>query len=355
MTHHLKLTILLLTALFTGCTHNSEPCSRDIILARLQEAANTKTALFGHQDDLCYGHSWNEDPGRSDIKDLCGDYPAVVGFDLGGIELGNNANLDGVSFDLMRARAEEHSRRGGIITFSWHPRNPYTKGDAWDVSSDQVVASILEGGECHSEFMTWLKRAADFLESVKDADGQPVAAIFRPWHENTGSWFWWGEGLCTKEEYQALWDLTYDYMVKQRGLNNLIWAYSPGGGADRNKYMERYPGDGIIDILGLDAYQYAGSALYQTLLRASFDFMEGLATEHGKLLALTEFGYEGIPEADWWTATLAPVIQEYHISYMLAWRNAHDKPSHFYVPFAGSVSADDFKAFHDNCPSSFVK
>ena len=109
----------------------------------------------------------------------------MVGFDLGGIELGNEANLDGVPFGLMRKAALTHLERGGIVTFSWHPRNPLTGGDAWDISSDQVVRSILPGGEKHAEFTLWLKRAADFIQSL----GPGAAVIFRPWHENIGSWF----------------------------------------------------------------------------------------------------------------------------------------------------------------------
>ena len=85
----------------------------------------------------------------------------VLGFDLGGIELGQAKNLDGVPFGLMRKAAQKHVERGGIVTFSWHPRNPLTGGDAWDVSSDQVVKSVLRDGEKSGEFKLWLRRAAD--------------------------------------------------------------------------------------------------------------------------------------------------------------------------------------------------
>ena len=143
--------------------------------------------MFGHQDDLMYGHSWKIDDDadmfvQSDVKASCGKYPAVYGMDLGGIEMGWPANLDKNYFDNMRKSAIAHHERGGITTFSWHPRNPLTGGDAWDVTSDQVVASILPGGEKHELFMGWLANAADFMESIKTADGQPIPLIFRPWH-----------------------------------------------------------------------------------------------------------------------------------------------------------------------------
>ena len=185
-------------------------------------AAKPGKIQYGHQDDLVYGHSWvvtdleNDPLERSDVRDVAEKYPAIVGFDLGGIELGNACNLDGVPFDLMRRAALKHVERGGTVTFSWHPRNPFTGGDAWDISSSEVVRSVLPGGAKHDEFMVWLQRAGDFLASL---DGAP--AIFRPWHENIGSWFWWGGRLCTADEYVALFWMTHDYLVKERGLTNL--------------------------------------------------------------------------------------------------------------------------------------
>ena len=209
----------------------------------------------------------------------------VVGFDLGDIEHADSLhNIDGVSFDFMRKAAEAHVARGGLVTFSWHPDNLFTGGDAWDISSDSVVVSILPGGKHHEEFMGWLKRAADFLESIKDPQGNPIKAIYRPWHEHMARWFWWGAPHCTKEQYIALWKLNYDYFVKERGLTNLVWAFSPNGDVDKEGYMERYPGDDMVDILGLDAYQKDGMevAAVQALLKDRLAYMKELAAEHGK-------------------------------------------------------------------------
>ena len=55
--------------------------------------------MFGHQDDLAYGVGWKYEPGRSDIKDVTGDYPAVYGFELGRLEMDQPVNLDSVPFD----------------------------------------------------------------------------------------------------------------------------------------------------------------------------------------------------------------------------------------------------------------
>ena len=62
----------------------------------LRDSSN-KGILFGHQDDLAYGVNWQSESGRSDIKEVCGQYPAVFGWDIGGI--GQDQNLDGLNFD----------------------------------------------------------------------------------------------------------------------------------------------------------------------------------------------------------------------------------------------------------------
>lgn len=344
------LSILAFAAAMSSCGGaEAVKTPAEILKDRISGMIADGQTMFGHQDDLMYGHTWRTDGGdftRSDVREVCGFYPAVYGLDLGGIELANETNLDKNPFSQMRASAVAHHERGGIVTFSWHPRNPLTGGDAWDVSSDKVVASILEGGEKHACFIGWLSNAADFLESLKTAGGELIPVIFRPWHEHTGSWFWWGRGLCTPEEYKALWKMTWEYMTVERGLDNLVWSFSPGsGGLTEDIFMERWPGDEMVDMIGTDCYHYGSPEEYTAELRNALDILVKFGAEHGKTIALTETGCEGIPDAEWWTGTLAPAIKGYPLSYVLTWRNAPDMPGHFYAPFPGQASAEDFKAF----------
>ena len=347
----MKIMILLAVAALTACGNGITPA--DELKARLAGTAAEGKILFGHQDALLYGHSWRAENGdaldRSDIRDVCGRHPAVLGLDLGGIEIQDAENLDGNPFDMMKEAAVRHHERGGIVTFSWHPRNPLTGGDSWDVSSAEVVASVLEGGEKHEMFMGWLSACADFLGSLKDAEGNLIPVIFRPWHEHTGSWFWWGRDLCTTEQYVGLWEMTYRYMALERGLDNLVWAYSPGAGPDAAGYMERYPGDDVVDLLGLDCYQYGeapqSNGTYSAQLKETLAFMTELGKEHGKPIALTETGFEGIPYEKWWTEVLYPAVKDYPLSYVLVWRNAWDMAGHFYGPWKGSLSEADFLDF----------
>jgi len=194
----------------TGRTQRTEN-----LLASLKRTA-AEGYMFGHQDSPMYGIGWVGDSARSDVKSVCNDYPAVMGFDLGHIELGDSVNLDGVPFNKMRQQIIEQYDRGGVVTISWHLNNPLTGGTAWvkpdsiTAQERQTVASVLEGGKMHDKMLGWIDSVAVFLNSLVTPYGVKVPVIFRPWHEHNGSWFWWGQDLCTTEQYKALWQMTVD-------------------------------------------------------------------------------------------------------------------------------------------------
>lgn len=68
--------------------------------------------LVGHQDALAYGMYWKVDEFRTDINDVCGDFPAIFGWNLR--HIGDTTNIDGVPFDRMRDWAINAYERGGI-------------------------------------------------------------------------------------------------------------------------------------------------------------------------------------------------------------------------------------------------
>ena len=76
-----------------------------------------------------------------------------------------------------------------------------------------------------------------------------MALLWRPLHEASGKWFWWGAKGAAP--CKALWNLMYDRMVNHHGLTNLIWVWNSDG-AD----YEWYPGDDKVDILARDFYYY---------------------------------------------------------------------------------------------------
>ena len=317
-------------------------------LYRHLKALPQKGFLFGHQDDLAYGVGWKYVPGRSDVKEVTGDYPGLYGWELGRIELDHLVNLDSVPFDKMREMIQLAYRRGGVITISWHLNNPLTGGTAWQPAPG-TVASILPGGEKNALYKSWLDKVALFLQSLKGDHGESIPVVLRLFHELNGSWFWWGANHCTSDELQKLWRFTVSYLRDEKQLHNLLYAYNTDNFATAAAWLERYPGDEWVDIAGFDTYQRKSNAGFAAALDQMLTMLETIAAKHGKIPAVTEFGYNGLPDSNWWTGTLLPVLQQHRFAYIMAWRNAGDEPGghrEFYVPFAGQASAADFARFH---------
>lgn len=347
-------TSIALVAGLAGCrnvsknaSENSEKRMRtpetENLLSNLKSMPE-RSVMFGHHDDPLYGIGWEAEEGRSDVKSVCGDYPALMSFDLGHIELGANESLDKVPFQKIRQEIIAQYNRGGAITISWHLNNPLTGGNSWDVSDTTVVASVLPGGVHHEKFIGWLDRVADFMSTLKTADGVKIPILFRPWHEHTGSWFWWGKNLCSPEQYKKLWELTYSRLSEKKA-DNLLYVYSPGTESNTvEEYLERYPGDSIIDLMGLDCYQL-DKEQYIGQMNKALRMLTEAGRIHSKPIAITETGYETIPDPDWWTKVLLPIIKEYPVTYVLVWRNARERENHYYAPYPGQVSATDFVKF----------
>ena len=167
-----------------------------------------------------------------------------------------------------------------------------------------------------------------------------------------------GDRNCAPtEEYIGLWRFTVDYLCKTKNVHNVLFAYSSSGDiADKQQYLERYPGDDYIDLVGFDYYQMrdAGNSSFIEEVSRVLGIVTGVAEEHGKIAALTEAGYESIPDSTWWTSTLWPAVKDHKISYLLVWRNANNIPGHFYAPYPGQLSADDFIDFY-NLPGTLFQ
>ena len=312
-----------------------------------------KGYMFGHQDDTFYGLTWEWDYGRSDIYDTVGDFPAVMGFDIGGIELDNDKNVDGVLFDKIREELVKHHERGGIVTIGWHSYNPITMGTASDVSDDQVVHKLLTVASMKQKFLNWIIKVGDFLSTLKTESGEKVPIIFRPFHENNNSWFWWGENLCSDKDFRAIWNLLQDELIA-RGLDNLLWSYSPNlyGYWNEERFLKRYPGNDRVQLIGEDAFQWGTEQDFVSTLTTDLDFLQYFATKNNKLFALTECGYQYIPDSTWWTRVLKPILDKYPISYFLIWDNYNKR---YFAPDPNQKSAADFKKLYEASNTLFLE
>ena len=364
------LNLILLLIVLTLCSFGQKPplpadkkaTKETVILFQSLYELKNKGVMYGHQDDLMYGYNWWYEKDRSDTKEATGDYPAVAGFELGHIELGSERSLDSVSFTQIAEQIKLHYKRGGVITISCHLNNPLTMqtgdthslwphGIAWDVTSTEVVSSILPGGKYHELFNTWLERLANFFIGLKDENALPIPVIFRPFHEHSGSFFWWGTNICTDQEYSALWRYTVTFLRDKKNIHNILYAYNTDRVTSLDQYMRGYPGDDIIDMLSLDMYdrgeQFGGE------LDTALGFVTREAVSRNKLTALSETG-ERKGMSNWWSAVLLPVISKYPVGYVLTWRDAFN--SKFSVSGNPIQSfTEDFKLFYNSPKTLFLK
>lgn len=91
-----------------------------------------------------------------------------------------------------------------------------------DISDEQAtVLGILQGK---------LDRIANFARALAAAD---IVAMFRPWHEANGRWFWWSirnwsESLpAAGAQMRKLWTNTRRYLEEVHDVNNLLYVWSP--------------------------------------------------------------------------------------------------------------------------------
>lgn len=304
--------------------------------------------LFGHQEATTYGRSWHGDKERSDVKDITGSHPAIIGLDFANVTVTNTEQYLKEKAKLVKSVVDTYNR-GGISAFAWHQKNPSNGGSFyWEKNPVKVVSDILPDGRLHDTYKFYLKTVADVADGFRTKNGELIPVIFRPYHEYDGEWFWWGKGHCTKEEFIELWRFTVDYLKKDLNVHNFIYTFSPDCRFNTElEFLEYYPGDNYVDILGMDNYWdfRPDGNNNPALAEKKLQIVADLAQKKRKLAAFTETGLEGIAQTDWFTSILLPILKKVNISYVLVWRNAYDSPTHYYVPDKGHPAESNFRKF----------
>lgn len=316
------------------------------LYVNLQKIALTGV-LFGQQDVMASGIEWKNEKGRSDLKAIVGEYPAVFGWDLGKLEVGGKVNFDHVPFRVIPEYIKQAYLLGGINTLSWHADNPVNPEEGVRYkTTDSTIKKLFADPAALLKYEVWLDRIAEFALSLKGENGESIPLIFRPFHEHTGNWFWWGKSHCTAQEYIRLWRFTVDYLKDRKQVHNLIYAYSTDKFTGREDYLERYPGDDYVDLLGFDFYDkqenYPGNK-FVVAATEMVSVLKSLAMEKKKPYAITEIGLKLVSETNWWTRSLLPIIRHSGLSYVLVWRNG--SPTSYWGAYPGQASAKDFEAF----------
>ena len=317
--------------------------------------------LFGHQHATEYGHGWAGDADRSDVKSVTGSHPAVIGVDVSGFT-GRPAEAIQKTKNELRKTVEDTYNRGGVTTVAWHFSNPVSAGGFYwkDSVSLAAVQYIIPGGKAHQQYKEILQSLGDWAKNTKGKDGKAVPMIFRPYHEFDGDWFWWGKGHTSRADFIALWRFTVSYLRDSVGVHNFLYAFSPDNRfKSENEYLERYPGDEWVDMVGVDNYGDMGRDGRYNVEAAThkLKIVSDYAKKAGKLAAFTETGLESLPNPHWWNEVLLKVMKTpgMQLSYVLVWRNDRSSPTHYYAPFPGHSSVPDFMKFYNDPYTLFEK
>lgn len=238
--------------------------------------------LSGQQEIYMYGpHDFEYE--FNYIQDLTGELPAIRAFDYL-----NEANILYGSEDGTTDRMIDWvENKGGIITASWHVTVPkdfanFTLGETkvdWSQATygvwadnakttpatDFDTSKILEEGTKEREY--WMACLDKLAESIQKLEDKNIPLMFRPLHEaeggggETGSWFFWGQDGSAV--YKELWKLTYDTLVNEYGLHNIIWVWNSYNYATSADW---YPGDDYVDIIAYDKYNCTNWSTGQAVL-----------------------------------------------------------------------------------------
>ncbi|MDD4819385.1 MAG: glycosyl hydrolase [Flavobacteriales bacterium] len=168
----------------------------------------------------------------------------------------------------------------GLVAISWHWNVPKSQGSTeygfYTTDTDFDISRATTAGTYENDVIK--KDLASIAEHLTLLKNKNIPVIWRPLHEASGKWFWWGAGSA--KDYVALWKYMFTFF-EEKGLNNLIWVWtSETGDADW------YPGDQYVDIIGRD--KYPTSNYHSTQIA---DFNKIIALSGGKkLIALSECG-----------------------------------------------------------------
>ena len=117
--------------------------------------------------------------------------------------------------------------------------------------------------------------------------------------------------------------------------------------SDEADYLDRYPGDDYVDIMGLDDYHDVRINGDKDMLGRRLGYVRRHGSGSRKIAAFTETGQEKIPEKISGQIPCSEQImstpKSQSIAYVMVWRNA--RFSHHYGPYKGHPSTRNFKKF----------
>lgn len=270
---------------------------------KTMEVWNYLRSVYGKQVITCQQMMGNECYEDLVFYNATNDLTAMKGYDF--IFCTGSYHSD----DMIDEAIEWSKESGGLCAFTWHwnvPKdidNPeggyafYTN----EITNFSQVNAVTPGTK---EYETVIHDIDLIATKIQRMESEGVTILFRPLHEASGAWFWWGlqgRDSATNEVFQKLWYMIYDRLENYHKLTNIIWVWN-----GQNPHTAIHPN--AFDIEGIDRYYdqedisaEALSTYYEKCYGelAGYDkYCAELAgmDSTGKMMALTECGY--IPDPD---------------------------------------------------------
>ena len=224
-------------------------------------------------------------------------------------------------------------KAGGIPQFNWHWKDPMHEVEAFYTQSsgndpytefsitkayDEDTGKWKTDSDAYKAIVRDMEMIADSLLTLQK---EGVAVLWRPLHEASGKWFWWGTDGA--KPCVALYKLMFDIFVNQKGLHNLIWVWTTDEASDA---LDWYPGDEYVDVVGRDYYYYPRESNHASLI-SSFEKVKDMYGAK-KIVTLSENGSVPYPDemkadgANW--SWFMPWYGDYA---MESWANDNTKES----------------------------
>ncbi|MHB1166277.1 MAG: glycosyl hydrolase [Candidatus Nanopelagicales bacterium] len=245
---------------------------------------------------------------RQPLESLEPSRPAVVGFDFAEL-LNALAYFDNDPVPYLAGLFES----GSVLTATWHADNPGTDGDYADRTWTDLAQLLDPATPAAAAYWTDYDRLLEQALRLQEAG---AAVVFKPLHEASGGWFWWGRP--DPATYRALFAAMQE-RAAARGVHNLLWAYAanPRVYAQDLDPLALLPAS--IDLGGLDVYDVA---IEQPWNRVTTTDFRRLAAKVPRM-AFTEVGPYRSTTGDWSPKAITDTLrsERLYAAFALLWRD----------------------------------
>lgn len=200
------------------CNENADDCAKRL-MSYLVDNYGTNIISGQYCDGGLYGHEmaciWKE----------TGEFPAMVGLDM--IEYSPSRTAHG-SEEKSITYAMQAWEGGAIVTICWHWNAPeqYLTGNWYSgfyTDSTNIDLDKIMNGEDEEGYQALISDMDVIAKELQKLQRAGVPVLFRPLHEASGGWFWWGD--CTPDSYIKSWYETYyDRQERSEKILAAVWS-----------------------------------------------------------------------------------------------------------------------------------